>query len=170
MKKTVAVLCAALFSLTASCGNDDEDQAKDNIKTALLEEDAGLAASADITEEQAECVSNGMVDELGVEKLQDYGLLNNDLEVQEDPQAADMDRGDAESMARVFVGCVDVEKIFQEQFAENGAGLSKKQQDCIRKAVDVEVIEKVLADTFQGEDADPTAQLQDELMACIAGG
>ncbi len=186
MKKTVTVLCAAILALTACGGGEDDTTgqddtgssgsnadaatAKDNIKAALLAEDTGLAPAADITEEQAGCVSDGMVDEVGVEKLQGYGLLNEDLEIEEQPDATAMDRGDAEAMAEVFVGCVDVEKLFEDQFAENGPQLSRKQRDCINEAVDADAIEAVLADTFQGEDAAPGRELQSQLMGCIGGG
>ncbi len=170
MTKTAAVLCAAMFALTA-CGGGDDTEAKENIKASLLEEDADLAG-AKVTEEQAGCVSDGMVDEVGVDKLQEYELLDDELNIRKDAGEVTMEKGDAEALAGVFVDCVDMEKVFEEQFATGAAAeqLSDEQQQCLKDAVDSDVIEEALAATFQGEEADPTAGLQSDLMACVTGG
>ena len=170
MKKTVAVLCAALFALTA-CGGGDDTEAKKNIKTSLLEDGADLAGTK-VTDKQAGCVSDGMVDEVGVEKLQEYKLLNDELKISKDAQPTDMEKADAEALAGVFVDCVDLEKMFEERFASGAMAeqLTDEQQECLRNAVDTDVIESALADTFQGKEADPAAGVQADLMACITGG
>ncbi len=182
MKKTVAVLCAAMFALTA-CGGGDEPtaeerlagqesaEAKKNIKASLLEGDAALAG-AKVTDKQAGCVSDGMVDGVGVEKLQEYKLLDDQLKINKDAQPSDMETADAEALAAVFVDCVDMEEMFEQQFATGAAAdqLTKKQQTCLKDAVDSEVIEKALADTFQGKEANPAGELQGDLMACVTGG
>ena len=170
MKKTVAVLCAAMFALTA-CGGGDDAEAKENIKASLLEQGGNLAGT-EVTEEQAGCVSDGMVDEVGVDKLQEYKLLDEEFKISEDAQPTDMEKGDAEALAAVFTGCVDMEKLFEEQFSSGAMAdqLTEKQQNCLRDAVDADVIESALADTFQGKEADPTAGIQADLMACVGGG
>ena len=170
MKKTVAVLCAAMFALTA-CGGGDDAEAKKNIKASLLEDDANLAGTK-VTDKQAGCVSDGMVDEVGVEKLQEYKLLNDELKISKDAKPTDMEKADAEALAEVFVDCVDLEKMFEEQFASGAMAeqLTDEQQECLRDAVDTDVIESALADTFQGKQADPAAGLQSDLMACVGGG
>ena len=115
MKKTVAVLCTAMFALT-SCGGGDDAEAKENIKASLLEDGADLAGTK-VTDEQAGCVSDGMVDDVGVEKLQEYKLLDDEFKIREDAQPTDMEAGDAEALAAVFTDCVDMEKLFEEQFS-----------------------------------------------------
>jgi hypothetical protein len=182
VKKTVAVLCAAMFALTA-CGGGDEPteeerradersaEAKENIKASLLEQGAGLAG-AKVTDQQAGCVSDGMVDDVGVDQLQEYKLLDDELKIDQDAQPTDMAKGDAEALAAVFVDCVDMEKMFEQQFASGAMAdqLTEKQQTCLKDAVDADVIESALADTFQGKQGDPTAGIQGDLMACIGGG
>ncbi|HET6561819.1 MAG TPA: hypothetical protein VFG72_08085 [Marmoricola sp.] len=170
MKKTLAVLCAAMFALTA-CGGGDDDKAKENIKASLLEEDTDLAGTK-VTDEQAGCVSDGMVDEVGVDKLQEYKLLDDDLKIRKDAEGVEMAKDDAEALAKVFVDCVDMEKVFEEQFTSGAAAeqLTDEQQKCLTDAVDADVIEDALAATFQGEEADPTAGIQSDLMACMTGG
>src|SRR5687768_5668434 len=116
MKNTVAVLCAALMTLSA-CGNGDDDKARENIKTAVLEEETDLTGGAKPTEEQADCIADGMVDDVGVETLQEYELLDDNLEINEEADPTDMEEGDADALAEVFVDCIDVEEMFAAQFA-----------------------------------------------------
>jgi hypothetical protein len=168
--KTVAVLCAALLALTA-CGGGDDEKARENIKASLLDQGADLAGT-EVTDEQAGCVSDGMVDEVGVDKLKEYKLLDDDLKIREDAEPDDMEKEDAEALAGVFIDCVDMEKMFEDQFSsgEGAAQLTDEQQDCLKDAIDSDVIEKALADTFQGKEADPAAELQGDIMACVTGG
>jgi hypothetical protein len=170
VKKTVAVLCAAMFALTA-CGGGDDAEAKENIKASLLEEGGNLAGT-EVTDEQAGCVSDGMVDEVGVDKLQEYKLLDEEYNIRKDAQPTDMEEGDATALARVFTDCVDMEALFEEQFSSGPMAdqLTDEQQECLKNAVDAEVIESALAATFQGKEADPTAGIQDDLMACVTDG
>ncbi len=170
MKKSVAVLCAAMFALTA-CGGGDDAEAKENLKAGLLEGGADLAGT-EVTDEQAGCVSDGMVDEVGVEKLQEYELLTDELEISKDAQPTTMEQGDAESLAGVIVDCVDMEKMFEEQFASGAMAeqLTGEQQDCLRDAVDSDVIKSALADSFQGKQAEPAAGARADIEACLGGG
>jgi hypothetical protein len=168
--KTVAVLCAAMLALTA-CGGGDDEEARENIKASLLDQGADLAGT-EVTDEQAGCVSDGMVDEVGVDKLQEYKLLDDELRIRDDAEPTDMEKDDAEALAAVFVDCIDMEKMFEEQFASGPAAdqLTDEQRDCLADAIDGDVIEKALADTFQGKEADPAAELQGDIMACVTGG
>lgn len=171
MKKTAAVLCAAMFALTACGGGEDDAEAKENIKASLLE-GGGELAGTEVTDEQAGCVSDGMVDEVGAEKLQEYGLLDDELKIAEDTSELAMEEGDADALAAVFTDCVDMEELFEEQFSSGPLAdqLTEEQQGCLMDAVDTDVIESALADTFQGKEADPTAGIQADLMACVGGG
>jgi hypothetical protein len=177
VKKSVAVLCAALFALTACGGGNDTEadpetaEAKENIKASLLEEGGNLAGT-EVTDEQAGCVSDGMVDEVGVDKLQEYKLIDEEFKISKDAQPTDMEQGDAEAMAAVFTDCVDMEELFEEQFSTGPMAdqLTDEQQTCLKDAVDDEVIESALADTFQGKQADPAEGVQADLMACVTGG
>ena len=45
------------------------------------------------TEEQADCIADGMVDDVGVETLQEYELLDEDLKINEDADPTDMEEG-----------------------------------------------------------------------------
>ena len=166
MKKTVAVLCAALMTLSA-CGSGDDDKARENIKTAVLEDETDLTGGTKPTEEQADCIADGMVDDVGVEALQEYKLLDEDLEINEEADPTDMKEEDADALAAVFVDCVDVEELVAGSFA--GQELSEDQQECISESIDEDAMKDGLSASFQGEEDDGFAAMQEKLMACVMG-
>ena len=108
MRKTLAVVCVALLALgtLGACGENDEETAKANIQEGVLTDDSA-SGGAPLSEDQAECFADGMVDKLGVEKLQDYGLLDDDLGFVGDANPTDMSADDAEAAAGVLTDCVD---------------------------------------------------------------
>jgi hypothetical protein len=166
MKRSAAALCVALFLLTG-CGGGEDDDAKANIKASLLEEDSSVVADTQLTDEQAECFSDGIVDEVGVDKLQEYELLNEDLEIIKDANPTDMSKDDANAMAGVMTGCVDMTKLIEEQIAASGSELTDEQKSCITDAIDEDAIEEGLAASFQGETENPMEEMTGALMQCV---
>ena len=168
MKKTAAVLCAALMTLSA-CGSGDDDKARENIKTAVLEDETDLTGGTKPTEEQADCIADGMVDDVGVETLQEYDLLDEDLKINEEADPTDMEEGDADALAGVFVDCIDVEEMFATQFSSGEEELPAEQQECITDAIDEEAMKDGLSASFQGEEDEAFTAMQEEMMACVMG-
>ena len=168
MKKMAAVLCAAVLTLSA-CGSGDDDKAKENIKSAVLEEETSLTGGTKPTEEQADCIADGMVDDVGVETLQEYELLNDDLEINEEANPTDMEAEDADALAGVFVDCIDVEEMFADQFAAGEQDLPEDQQECIKDAIDEDAMKDGLSASFQGEEDEGFAAMQEEMMTCVMG-
>lgn len=169
MKKTAAVLCAAVLTLSA-CGSGDDDEAKENIKTAVMEEGgAGITGGTKPTEEQAECISDGMVDEVGVDKLQEYDLLTEELEINEEANPTDMAEEDADALAGVFVDCIDVEEMFAEQVSSGEQELPAEAQECIKDAIDEDAMKDGLSASFQGKEDEGFAAMQEEMMGCVMG-
>jgi hypothetical protein len=169
MMKMAAVLCAAVLTLTA-CGNGDDDKAKENIKSAVLEDEGtGLTGGTKPTEEQATCISDGMVDDVGVEKLQEYKLLDKDLKINDEANPTDMEEGDADALAGVFVDCIDVEEMFAAQFGSGEKELPAEAQDCIKDAIDEDAMKDGLSASFQGKEDEGFAKMQEEMMTCVMG-
>ncbi len=168
MKKMAAVLCAAVLTLSA-CGNGDDDTAKKNIKTAVLEDDTSLTGGTKPTEDQANCIADGMVDDVGVDTLQKYKLLDEDLKINQDANPTDMSQDDADALAGVFVDCIDVEKMFAEQFASGDQKLPQEQQDCIKDAIDEDAMKAGLSASFQGKEDEAFTEMQGAMMKCITG-
>jgi hypothetical protein len=163
MKKMTVIVLATLSMLLAGCGNDD-DQAKENIKASIQKEEL---AGTKVSDEDATCLSDGIVDELGTDKLKEYGLLNDDLEVEEEVSEVKMDEGDADAMADVFVGCVEAEEMLEEQFSSMTGSLSKEQQDCMKDVLDEEKVKEIMSATFQGDTAGMQQSLQEDFMTCV---
>src|SRR4051812_37576596 len=168
MKKTTTVLCAAVLVLSA-CGDSADDAAKSNIKANLLKSEGSSVAGAKPTEEQAGCMADGMVDKLGVEKLQKYKLLDKDLGIIEGAGPQDMSKDDADALAAVIVSCVDMAQLIQKQIDDQaGTKLTDAQKSCIGDTIDEDTIKAGLAASFQGDTGDnPMSAMQDELIKCV---
>jgi hypothetical protein len=165
MTKIVAVLCAALLTLTA-CGSSDDDTAKKNIKASIQKNGSSLAGGTKVTDSQAQCVADGLVDDLGVDKLQKYKLLDDNLEVNNDANPTDMESGDAETLAKTVVKCVDFKKIFEEQMTKSSQ-LTDDQKSCISDAIDEQALIDALAQGFQGKDVSLGQDMQENMMKCM---
>ena len=168
MKKMAAVLCAAVLTLSA-CGNGDDDKAKENIKKAVLEDETSLTGGTKPTEEQADCIADGMVDDVGVETLQEYDLLDKDLKINDDANPTDMKEDDADALAGVFVDCIDVDEMFADQFASGDQKLPDEAQDCIKDAIDEDAMKDGLSASFQGKEDEGFTAMQQEMMQCVMG-
>jgi hypothetical protein len=164
MKKMTVVVLATMSLLLAGCGND-EDKAKENIKASILEEED--LAGTKVTDEQATCLSDGIVDEIGTDQLKEYGLLDDELQVKDDVAEVKMEETDADAMADVFVDCVDAEKLLEEQFASMTGSLEPEQQECMKDVLDEEKVKEIMSATFQGDTAGMQSSLQDDFMKCV---
>jgi hypothetical protein len=168
MKRMTLIVLATLSLALTGCGANDDEQAKENIQASILEEED--IAGTEVTEEDATCLSDGIVDEIGTEQLQEYGLLNDDLEVESEVGNVKMNEEDADSMAEVFVDCVDAEKMLEEQFSTMTGSLSKEQQDCMMDVLDEEKVKEIMSSTFQGDTAGMQSSLQEDFMKCVQPG
>lgn len=164
MTKMTVVAAATLSVLLTGCGND-ADQAKENIKASILDEET--IAETKVTEEDAACLSDGIVDEVGTDKLKEYGLLNDDLEVESEVSEVTMEAGDADAMAEVFVGCVEAEKMLEDQFATMTGSLTPEQQECMKEVLDEDKVKEIMSATFQGDMSDMQSSLQEDFMTCV---
>lgn len=165
MKKTVAGLSILLLTLTACGGGADEQEAKDNLKASFSEDDSLGAA----TEEQAGCVADGMVDELGVETLQEYKILDDDLKVNEEPGDVEMSADDADAAATVVIDCIDTAELFTDQMADSEESLTDEQKECVESAIDEDAMKEMLSAEFQGKESDAMDDMTGEIMTCLLG-
>jgi hypothetical protein len=166
MRKTVAVLCAGVFALSACGGSGEDDQAKDAIKASVMENATSVAGGAELSDEQAECFADGIVDEVGVEKLQEYELLDDDLGWVDDADPT-MSEADAEASAEVITGCVDLGELMMEQVnADADSDLTEEQAECISDALDDGTMEEFLAASLQGDDSSQE-ELSGALLGCV---
>jgi hypothetical protein len=155
----------ALSLSLSACGAGDEAQAAEAISASMLE-DSDDELSVD--EEQADCVGEGLVDEIGIDQLQDYGMLTDDLEVNESVGEVTMEEADADSAAEVIIGCVDAQTMLTEQMGADGS-MTEEQQECMSEALDDEALTEMFSLLFQGKEDEATDLLLGPAMSCLLG-
>lgn len=162
---SVAVLVATSGLLTACGGSDDEATAAKNLKASILKEDV---AGASLTDKQAGCLADDIVEEIGVDQLKKYGLIDDKLKVDDQLTDVELKKDDADAMASAFTTCVDAEELIEKQFSQAASGMSKKQQDCIKDVLTKEKVESILSLTFQGKESQIQGDLRDDLVKCVS--
>lgn len=175
-----ALLCATL----AGCGGntdgtstskltDDEQTAADNLAIQIVRSGSvsgqGSTENA-VTEEQAACIGQGAVGDLGLDALQGYGILTEDLRVDKSIQGVRMSADHADAFADVLLECIDTEKLFEERFLGLLTGgsepASQRLRGCVEDAVTAEPVRAVLSASFQGRSTKAYAELQKRVTAC----
>lgn len=172
MKKISALLCAVamVLSVAACGGNSESDKAKANIKASVLKNNASVAGGSKLTDKQAECFANGLVDKVGVDKLKKYKLINDKLEIIQNANPTNMTSGDADATAGVITKCVDMKKLITDQINNSAqTKLTAAQSKCIDDAIDEDTIRKGLSASFQGKSTNPLAGMQAGLLKCVTG-
>ena len=169
--RAAALLLAATtsYGALAACGSDDEQQAVAALKSEILGNDA-MSGSGKITSEEAGCIADGAVEELTVKRLQEYEILDSDLEVDKKLNEVPLSAKDADALAGVFVDCSDVETIFEDRLVDQLAGSRQKVRDrveqCVRDAVTADAVRGILAQSFQKTEATSYADLSEQLKTC----
>ncbi len=163
-------LAMALATSLVACGSDpDEERAAAALKAEMVA-NAGMTTGRALDDEQTSCVAQGAVDALGVQQLQAYDLLTQDLRAGESLQDVTLEAQDADALAKVFAGCMNVEKLMERQII-SGLDLPRQQRrkaaKCVRTKVTAEQVTRTMSLEFQGEDNPVFAQLRDELGACL---
>ena len=175
-----------LLAVLTGCGGDgsegadssstlsaDEQKAADNLSAQIIRSGSMSQPVSEnsVTEEQADCIAEGAVAEVGLAELQEYGIVTDDLLVNKSIQGVEMDAEDADALAGVFIECIDAEALFEGRFL---AGLPKRgsEQDrraCVQEAVVVDAVQEVLAASFRGAPADAYADMQQAVSSCAGG-
>lgn len=166
--RTRALFLAGGLALTlslAACGNDDEAQAAEAISASMMD---SSDEEFPVEQEQADCVGEGMVDRIGVDKLQEYGLLTDDLELDGEVTDVTMEEADADSAADVLVNCVDAQAMLTEQFAADDT-MGEEEQACINEVLDNEALTELFSMMFQGREDESANSLMGPLMECMMG-
>ncbi|MDX6323896.1 MAG: hypothetical protein QOK15_250 [Nocardioidaceae bacterium] len=171
MRKFWAVLCTVLLLSAAACGSSDDDKAKANIKASVLKDNASVAGGSKLTDKQASCFADGLVDKVGVDKLKKYKLIDSKLQIIKNANPTNMSADDADATAGVITSCVDMTKLITDQINSSAqTKLTAAQTKCIQGAINEDAIKKGLSSSFQGKSDNPMADMQGALMKCVLGG
>lgn len=167
MKRTIlAAVLASGLALTGCSSGGDEEEAKAAISEYLVaqQEDAQMIA---LEEGEADCIADGMVEGIGVEQLQEYGLLSDDLTVEADAQTPEMSEDDSEVMVDAMFDCTDVMGTMETELASAMGQQSPQVQECLEEALTEDLVRSVLVSTFSAQQDRAQRQLMEPLGACI---
>jgi hypothetical protein len=169
MKRTVLSALLASVLVLSGCGNSEEDEAKTAISDYLMQQQENQQMIT-LKEEEADCISDGMVDGIGVDKLKEYGFLNEDGSVNENAETPDMSQGDAETMVDSMFDCTNVMTTMREELAKSMGDQPAEVKDCIEDALTEDAVRDMLVATFAGNQEEAGKALMGPLMKCATGG
>ena len=179
MRRALTGTALAVLLACAGCSGNTEEQSGVHLTTdervaaralaGQLLDSGTLSGRRAVARRQATCIADGAVDRVGLDRLQHYRVVTGQLEAGQRLEDVRMDRPDAAALADVFLGCVDAERLFEEQLLGSVPGLDPRDKRCVRRAVDAEAARSVLRLTFQGRDDRRFDDVRARLAGCAAG-
>jgi hypothetical protein len=169
MKRTALAAAMASVLVLGGCGGSEEDTAKESISAYLVEQQAE-GQMIRLGEEGADCIADDMVEGIGVEQLQEYGLIDEDGEVVEDARTTEMEREDAEVMVDAVFDCTDVMATMEEELATAMGEQSPEVRECLQDALTEDLVREALVANFSGNEQEAQEKLMGPLAACMTGG
>jgi hypothetical protein len=168
MKRTALGGALTTLLLLAACGGGEDEQAKAAISEQLMTQQQDQQM-VELEQEEADCISEGMVDGIGVDQLKEYGFLDEDGTVNEDASTTTMSKEDARILVDSMFDCTDVMATMQEELAATMGQQTPEMRQCIEEALTEERVRKLLEATFAGEQQG-TQELMAPLMQCAMLG
>lgn len=169
MRRTfaAAAITALTLTLTACGGSDDDETAAKAISDSIMKEQDGAAADVFAMERsEADCIGDGFVEEIGVEQLQEYGFITEDLKA-EPMTSVKMETADAEAATGVLFDCADVTELMSEAMAA-GQQVDKKTQQCLEDVLTEETLRTMFTLMFSGKQDEANQEIVRPLMECAA--
>jgi hypothetical protein len=167
MKRSIlSVVLAAMLVLTG-CGNSEDEQAKTAISGYLMKQQEQNKMIS-LKKGEADCISNGMVDNIGVDQLKKYGFLNEDGSVNEKVDTPDMSKEDAKAMVNSMFNCTDVMKTMQAQLTASMGNQPAAVKDCFDKALTADAVRGMLVGSLSGDQQQAQQELLGPLMQCAS--
>lgn len=161
--KLRALGVAVVLALTLSACGQDEEAASKAISDSIV---SNNDSTFEVTREEADCVGDGMVEDIGVDKLTEYGILTEELKANENLDEADMSEGDAGSAADVMTECADIRALFTSAMGE----LPEEARQCVDDNLTDEVLRDFLTALFMNEQQKGQEQMMGALQECLSLG
>lgn len=160
---TRSALAALLTSLLllSGCGSGDEGTVRQNLAESMTQQqnEDDLVA---LDDEEADCVAGRMVDDIGVDQLQEYGFVDENLEVQQNLNDLEMSEQDSEALVDAMFECTDVMASIRKSFSEEMPAGNPKMKKCFDDALTEKAVRGLLVAVFSGAEGQQASQ---ELMA-----
>lgn len=175
MKKSIAGLTLLLVSLSA-CGDSggssgglssEDKEAASAISAAIVEAGTdGGSFTAD--PDEADCIAEGMVRDVGTDQLVEYGLLTEDLDATSSLDSVKMSEGDAEATADVLMECVDVPALLDDMMGAEE--IPAEVQACLEEALTEDTIHSMLVLSLSGSEDEIAEEITAPIMECVMAG
>ncbi|HYH34857.1 MAG TPA: hypothetical protein VD814_06875 [Nocardioides sp.] len=152
---------AAVLALTVSaCGGDDDATASKAISDSIMESND---QTFEVSRSQADCVGDGLVEQIGTEQLTEYGIITEDLEASDGIDDVTMSQEDAESAADVMSECADIRELFTNAMGE----LPEEARSCVDENLSDEVVHDFLVAIFMNDQEKGTQDMMSALQECV---
>jgi hypothetical protein len=168
---TRAALAGALTTLLllTACGADEEEQAKAEISEGLMQQPEAKEM-LQLGTEEADCVADGMVEGIGVDQLEKYGILGEDGSFDTESSLDAMSKKDATTLVDSVFDCTDAMAAIKDEVASSVGQQSAEVTECIDEALNEERVRSLLVGVFSGNEEQATAELTGPLMQCALKG
>lgn len=169
MTKTLALATFAGLVLTlTACGGSDDEAAAKAISDSIMTEQEGAGGDVfAMKRDEADCIGEGFVDGIGVEQLQDYGFLSEDLKA--DPMTdVTMETEDAEAATDVLFECADVTELMSQAMAA-GQDVDEETRQCLEDVLTEEKLRSMFTLMFSGKQEQASQEIVEPMMQCASG-
>ena len=167
---TAAVLTGLALSLSA-CGSNDDDEAAQNISDFLVKAQKSpdlVSRFFVVQRKEADCIGKGLVDKIGTDQLQEYGLLDKDNKVKGSVTELKMSSGDAKAATGVLVGCTDVVVMMKKATAASGM-VPKGMKSCVDKVITEDNLRVLFTHIFEGDQDAARKDFVQPMTKCALG-
>lgn len=167
LTRMTAAVAGLLLTLSACGGGGDDEQAAKAISDSIMEEqkESGSADVFTMTQEEADCIGDGFVAEIGTDKLQEYGFLTEDLKTADKLSDVEMSTEDAGAAADTLFACADVRKMITDSLGE----LDAKTKACLEGVMTEDALRGLFVKMFSGKQEEAGQELIAPMMQCTAG-
>ena len=170
-KTRVTAAVSGLLLVLTACGgiggNGDDEKASKAISDSIMKEQKASGSSDvfQMKQEEADCIGDGFVDEIGTDKLKEYGFLTDDLKTADQLTDVKMSTEDARSAANTLFDCADVQKMMTESMGD----LDPKTKACIEDVMTEDALRDLFTKMFSGKQDEAGQDLIAPMMKCTAG-
>jgi hypothetical protein len=165
--RVTAAVAGLLLVLSACGGGGDDEQASKAISDSIMKEQktSGSSDVFQMKQEEADCIGDGFVDEIGTDKLKEYGFLTEDLKTADKLSEVKMSTEDARAAANTLFDCADVRKMMTESMGD----LDPKTKACLEDVMTEDALRSLFTKMFSGKQDEAGQELIAPMMKCTAG-
>jgi hypothetical protein len=169
VKKTIAGLSVLLLSLTACGGGlSSDDKTAIEALSQSIRDDSDQTGAFTSDEAEADCIAEGMVTDIGTDKLVEYDILTSDLKANDTLEQTKMSEGDAGAAADVVLDCMDVRAMMMDQMGV--AELPAEVLTCLEGALTDDIIKSMMVASFTGTEDASADEVSAAIMSCVTSG